>query len=99
MLNLKKLVSTQGCVMFGAILAALLCACGVSDAEETSVKNAAARTTTKKTDSADLTRLERKVDKVLTNQETMLNNQQAMLKKFDEVMEELRIIKVRATLK
>ena len=41
---------------------------------------------------AELVRLDEKLDRVLTNQERIL-------KKFDEVLEELRIVKVRATLR
>ena len=41
--------------------------------------------------SKDLARIEEKLDQVLANQQTILQ-------KFDEVMEELRIVKVRATM-
>ena len=40
---------------------------------------------------ADLTKLDRKLDQILANQQTIFQ-------KFDAVMEELKIIKVRATL-
>jgi hypothetical protein len=43
-------------------------------------------------DERSFDRLEEKLDRVLANQE-------AILKKFEQVMEELRIIKVRATIR
>ena len=43
-------------------------------------------------------KLEKKLDEIVANQQTILQNQQTILQKFDAVMEELRIIKVRATL-
>lgn len=91
--------SLVGVGALAGILGVQLCLSGLSHAEDTPTRGPAARTTTKKTDSTDLMRLERKVEKVLANQGTILANQQTILTKFDEVMEELRIIKVRATLK
>ncbi len=41
--------------------------------------------------------LERRLDELLANQATLLANQTEILQRFDAVMEELRIIKVRAT--
>ena len=43
--------------------------------------------------------LERKVDEILANQAAILANQARILQRFDAVMEELRIVKVRATLR
>jgi len=47
----------------------------------------------------DLTKLHKQLKEVLAKQEEILANQAVMLQKFDAVMEELRIIKVRATLR
>ena len=44
-----------------------------------------------------LRQLEKKLDAVLANQATILSNQATILQRFDAVMEELRIVKVRAT--
>lgn len=96
---MKRGASLVGVGMLAGVLGVQLCVSGVSHAEDTSTRSSTARTTIKKTDSTDLTRLERKVEEVLANQDTILANQQMIFKKFDEVMEELRIIKVRATLK
>ena len=95
----KRGASLVGVGILVGVLGMQLCVSGVSHAEDTPTRGPAARTTTKKTDSADLTRVERKLEKVLANQDTILANQQTIVKRFDEVMEELRIIKVRATLK
>ncbi len=43
--------------------------------------------------------VEKKLREILKNQEQILANQTTILQKFDAVMEELRIIKVRATLR
>ena len=48
--------------------------------------------------SIDEASLEKQLSKVLANQEKILANQEAILQKFDAVMEELRIIKVRASI-
>ncbi|MBI4341111.1 MAG: hypothetical protein HY598_02375 [Candidatus Omnitrophica bacterium] len=45
------------------------------------------------------TAVQKKFREILKNQEQILANQAAILQKFDAVMEELRIIKVRATLR
>ena len=45
------------------------------------------------------TRTEKKLAEILRNQEQILANQAAILQKFDAVMEELRIIKVRASIR
>ena len=44
-------------------------------------------------------KLEKKLNEVLANQQQILTTQQAILQKFDAMMEELRIIKVRTTLR
>ena len=49
-----------------------------------------------KTEEADI---EKRLKEILKNQEQILANQSAILQKFDAVMEELRIIKVRATIR
>jgi len=41
--------------------------------------------------------IEQKLEKILDNQTAILKNQQTILQRFDAVMEELRIIKMRAT--
>ena len=67
--------------------------------EEETRRPASSRSSVKQqVSSADIARLEKRLNEVLANQKTMLENQQAILQKFDAVMEELRIIKVRATL-
>ncbi len=43
--------------------------------------------------------MSRRLEEILDNQRTILANQQTILQKFDAVMEELRIIKVRASLR
>lgn len=40
----------------------------------------------------------KRLNEILDNQKTILANQQTIFQKFDAVMEELRIVKVRATL-
>jgi len=52
----------------------------------------------KTVETAELKALERKLDKLAKEQQTILETQQTILARFDAVMEELRIIKVRATL-
>lgn len=39
----------------------------------------------------------KKLDQILANQETILANQESANKRFDAVMEELRIVKIRAS--
>ena len=48
-------------------------------------------------EAAEMARVEKKLAKILENQEELLKGQQTVLQKFDAVMEELRIIKVRST--
>ena len=43
--------------------------------------------------------VEKKLREILKNQEQILANQTIILQKFDAVMEELRIIKIRATIR
>jgi len=43
--------------------------------------------------------MSRRLEEILDTQKTILANQQTILQKFDAVMEELRIIKVRASLR
>ena len=43
--------------------------------------------------------IQKKLHEILKNQEQILANQTAILQKFDAVMEELRIIKIRATIR
>ena len=43
--------------------------------------------------------VEKQLRQILKNQQDILANQTAILQKFDAVMEELRIIKIRATLR
>ena len=66
-----------------------------ADAADASRSSRPSRAGTAKTAAAgdlDLSDIEEKLDEILSGQ-------QAILKKFDAVMEELRIIKVRATLR
>ncbi len=49
--------------------------------------------------STEETAIAKKLREILKNQEQILANQTPILQKFDAVMEELRIIKVRATLR
>lgn len=64
-------------------------------AEESSSKSSrsprAASTAKTQGEGGELARLEEKLDEIIANQQTILG-------KFDAIMEELRIIKVRATL-
>ena len=46
---------------------------------------------------SETARLEKKLSQILTNQEKILENQQTIFQRFDAVMEQLRIIKVRST--
>lgn len=64
----------------------------ISVAEESTSKDRRSSSSGSQGKSGDLSHLESKLDQVLGNQQTIL-------KKFDEVMDELRIIKVRATLR
>ena len=57
------------------------------------------RTQSPASPSIDESSLEKRLSKVLANQEKILANQAEILQKFDAVMEELRIIKVRATIR
>ncbi len=57
------------------------------------------RSSAKESGAADEARIERKLKQILENQEKILENQAAILQQFDLIMEELRIIKVRATLR
>jgi hypothetical protein len=47
---------------------------------------------------SDEAKILRKLDQILENQETLLASQQQIDSRFDAVMEELRIVKVRASL-
>jgi hypothetical protein len=47
----------------------------------------------------DLSKVQKQLKEILTKQEEILANQATLLQKFDVVMEELRIIKVRATIR
>lgn len=70
-----------------------LCACGMLFAEDQTASHAThprQKTRTARRANSDQTRLEGKLEKILANQ-------QAILQKFDAVEEELRIIKVRAS--
>jgi hypothetical protein len=65
-----------------------------ANAEDSSKSSRSSRAGTSKRGEGDLdaSRIESKLDEILSGQEAILN-------KFDVVMEELRIIKVRATLR
>ncbi len=71
-----------------------------SDSEDVSRNSRSSRSTTKTSASkpnpgderAELVHLDEKLDRILANEEQIL-------KKFDEIMEELRIIKVRASIR
>ena len=84
------------------VSAVLLCHAVVS-AEDATIPTRAARGSAKRTDAsestADEAKLERKLDNILANQQQVLANQQTILQKLDAMMEELRVIKVRATLR
>ncbi len=49
------------------------------------------------TASAEQSKIDRKLQEILKNQEQILANQQTILSRFDAVMDELRIVKVRAS--
>ena len=81
----------------GMILAgSLAMAAGVPLSAEPSGPSSA-----KKADASDLDEvaIQKQLRQILKNQQDILANQTAILQKFDAVMEELRIIKVRATLR
>ncbi len=48
-------------------------------------------------DTANQVKIEKKLGKILENEEALLQGQQALSQKLDAIMEELRIIKVRST--
>lgn len=64
-----------------------------------SVKTAAAKQPSAAESTSDEARVDRKLKEILANQEKILANQDTILQKFDAIMEELRIIKVRATIR
>ena len=47
----------------------------------------------------DESAIQKQLHQILKNQQEILTNQTAILQKFDAVMEELRIIKIRATIR
>lgn len=64
--------------------------------EATTRRTRSTSKTSESSSAADDVKVIRKLDQILKNQETMLQNQQEILGRFDAVMEELRIVKVRA---
>lgn len=69
-------------------------------AKSYSAETASSPSTAKtKSASLDSAAIDKKLKEVLENQKQILANQAAILQKFDAIMEELRIIKVRATIR
>ncbi len=67
-----------------------------ADRASRSSRPAAKRGATEGLSSDEAIKLARKLDELIEQQETVLKNQQTILQKFDAVMEELRIVKVRS---
>ena len=65
---------------------------------ETTLKDRSAKSASKES-GGDASQIEKRLNEILKNQERILANQDAILQKFDAVMEELRIIKIRATIR
>ena len=81
-------------VMVGGVL---LWRAMVATAVEPRTSRAAGATASES--ASDHATVEKKLREILKNQEQVLANQATILQKFDAVMEELRIIKVRATIR
>lgn len=81
----------------GAFVAALL-ALGFGVGATAAQSRAAQGASKASHNSSGETGAEEKLREILKNQEQILANQATILQKFDAVMEELRIIKVRATI-
>lgn len=71
----------------------------VTEEEEEAATPLGTRTTARRTAGAlaEQSKIEKKLQQIIKNQEQILANQQTILGRFDAVMEELRIVKVRAS--
>ncbi len=73
----------------------------LSHAEEPVSQSASAPSKAKSNDTQDAAanqaKIEKKLSKILENEEALLKGQQALSQKLDAILEELRIIKVRST--
>ena len=92
--RMKKPTRRWFVVVLGAMVLSLavLWHQSLSHGEDGTAQDHRSSTSGSQVKSSDLSRLQSKLDQVLDNQQTIL-------KKFDAVMDELRIIKVRATIK
>ena len=82
--------------LIAALLVGALAHAGLRAAEEEAASGSRPRRTSRSSAGKSASKLdERRIDQKL---DEIIENQQKILKRFDEVMEELRIVKIRATL-
>ncbi len=89
---LRKRCLTVIVVVFGCLAAST----GWAETKAAAAAKAAAKQSEPQVENPAV---EKKLKEILKNQEQILANQQTILEKFAAVMEELRIIKVRATIR
>ena len=82
--------------IFTAVTVSLLSLGSVALAADEATDKRTPKATAKSAESS--TEIEKKLKDILKNQEQILANQVIILQKFEAVMEELRIVKVRATM-